>query len=100
MSSNAMTAASPSGNLQFRRCGGTQARASGPGTRRSGSGGLRQGWRGAEMRGEIVCLAVALIGRMAKHVRDVGFETGESPQLDGGHPQETNRLMYNLGVVD
>ena len=51
------------------------------------------------MFGEIVCLAVALTGRVAKHDRCLRFEIGETPQLNRRHPQETNRLMHNPDVV-
>ena len=51
------------------------------------------------MRGEVVGLAVALIGRMAKHAGDVWCEIGKPAQLDRGHAQEANRLMHNPGVV-
>jgi hypothetical protein len=51
------------------------------------------------MRGEIVGLAVALIGRMAKRAGEIGCEIGETAQLDRGHAQEANRLMHNPGFV-
>lgn len=52
-----------------------------------------------EVLSQVVCLAVALIGHMAKGIADTGDQSGEAAQFNRGQPQELDRLSHNLDIV-